>query len=138
MTSNSGHGKILVVDDNRVLLDLYREVLEAEGFHVITTESPMCVPIISRDRPQIILLDVQMPGLSGDMVGGILKKHADLTHESVVLLHSGLQEETLKKLAEQCGADGYIPKGVSNVELVKRLRRWLAELELRHERRSQS
>ncbi len=82
--------------------------------------------VVRQHHPDLLLLDVNMPGLSGD--GALAALHALAgrfgTLPVPVVFHSGLPEPELKSLAQTCGADGHLCKPARNSELLKMVRRF--------------
>jgi CheY-like chemotaxis protein len=97
----------LVVDDDLVSLEVTRERLERAGFEVVTRESALGTSaFIMKEKPDYVLLDVHMPGLTGDALAKLLKGRGP----SRVILHSCSDRRHLTTLAQQCGASGVIEK----------------------------
>jgi two-component system, OmpR family, response regulator len=103
--------RILVVDDDPKLLEITRELLELEGYLVMTQMSPFGTTRVVLDfEPELILLDVNMPGLSGDRLATILLgARSDAPRR--VLLYSSNDEDSLREAATRVGASGYVCKG---------------------------
>lgn len=98
----------LVVDDDLVVLEVTRERLERVGFEVVTRESALGTSaFIMKEKPDYVLLDVNMPGLTGDALAKLLKGRGP---HSRVILHSCSDRKQLTKLAKECGAAGIIEK----------------------------
>ncbi len=117
--------RVLVVDDNEIELGVIRIVLEASGFEVTTLDSLFALSIeIKRCRPDIILLDVMMPALSGDRAAKILKGHG-FSRDIPVILHSSKSEDELEEIAGCAGAQGYVCKTGDFDKLVTEIRRAL-------------
>jgi DNA-binding NtrC family response regulator len=111
----------LVVDDDQVALEVTRERLERAGFEVVTRQSALGTSAyIMKEKPDYVLLDVNMPGLTGDALAKLLKGRGP---HSRVILHSCADRKKLATLAKQCGAVGIIEK--TNDE-----RRFRAQLEI--------
>lgn len=101
-------GKVLVVDDDRVALEVARERLEGAGYEVITRDSALGTSaVIQTERPDIVLLDVQMPGLSGTALAKFIGEK-DL--HVPIILHSASDRAALREMAHECGAVGLIMK----------------------------
>jgi CheY-like chemotaxis protein len=116
---------VLVVDDSDVVLELVKKALEGAGYSVITRNKPSgSVAAILRDKPDVVLLDVNMPTLSGDTIAKILGRVSQ-NPETLVLLHSSLSIDNLRLKAMATGAHGYIQKTESATELVRRIEYWV-------------
>jgi CheY-like chemotaxis protein len=102
--------KIMIVDDDAVSLEVAVAIFEDLGHTVLQRSSSLGTMLaVRRDRPDVVLLDVQMPGLSGDSLGMLLVG-AKLEHEPIVILHSSTGGAELEALAKSCNAAGYIEK----------------------------
>lgn len=96
-------------DNNRVLVE---RVLRAEGYEVITAGSAdLGIELAVSKRPDIILMDINMPHVDGYMATAALRNIPDLNHVPIIAVTAnvmkGDREETL-----QAGCDGYIPKPI--------------------------
>src|SRR5690606_2106243 len=101
---------ILVIDDSEIVLSVTQAILENAGYSVIThSRSTGSVALILQAKPDLVLLDVNMPSIRGDMVAR-MSAATRLATGTVVVLHSSLAESELKRLAGECGADGYLQK----------------------------
>lgn len=117
--------RVLIVDDDALQLELVERTLKSEGFEVMTCESPIGVTAIVRSfLPHIVLMDVDIPALSGDKILAIARKSAPPMTRFV--LHSSSDESVLRNLAKQVDADGYIMKSVTGSDLIARLRTLVA------------
>jgi two-component system response regulator PrrA len=117
---------VLVVDESDVVLEHVKRALEGAGYAVITRNKPSgSVSVILRDKPDVVLLDVNMPMLAGDTIAKILARQ---NSETLVLLHSTLSIDDLRLKAIASGAHGYIQKTDSAVELVRRIEYWLRRI----------
>lgn len=110
MPSEPAKGKILVVDDSPLVLELVRETLSEAGYDVRTTSSWVEVnAALQRQRPDLILMDVQMPSIRGESFCRILKD-SESWRDLPVVLFSSLDPSEIERLARESGADGWIPK----------------------------
>jgi DNA-binding NtrC family response regulator len=106
--TRSMRGRVLVVDDDIVALEVTRERLEAAGFGVVTRTSALGTSaFIRKEKPDFVLLDVNMPSLSGDALAKLI---ADGDFRPRVILHSSQGRDALAVLARKCGAIGAIEK----------------------------
>lgn len=113
--------KVLVVDDNEVCRVVVRETLEEHGFDVVELGSPVGMSsVVNLEKPDIVLMDVEMPTIEGDKAVAILLKHR--LHECKILLYSGRSAAELEKLAKACGASGFVPKTVTDAALAAAIR----------------
>jgi CheY-like chemotaxis protein len=117
--------KIVVIDDSEIVLEVAKGALEGAGYDVVTHDRPAgCVALILHEKPDLVLMDVNMPGLGGDTIVSVLAKAAP-TSDTIVLLHSSLSAETLKTKATTAGAHGFIQKSGDLFGLVREVNRWL-------------
>jgi CheY-like chemotaxis protein len=111
--------RVLVVEDepeNRLLLDM---ILSAEGYQVFEVEDgPGALPAARDARPDIILLDVMMPGLNGYAVLEQLRADPDVGHTPVIMLTALAQRGDVERAVES-GADGYVSKPFEPDELLQ-------------------
>lgn len=110
-------GKVLVADDHESTLTGMRDLLEAAG-HVVHTASngAEALRLAAAERPDVILLDVVMPGMSGTNVCSELK-HALETRLTPVVLISGSGDRGTRLKGLQAGADDFLNKPVDAEEL---------------------
>jgi CheY-like chemotaxis protein len=117
--------KVVVIDDSEIVLEVTRGALEGAGFEVVTHDRPAgCVALILHEKPELVLMDVNMPGLGGDTIVSVLGKAAP-TSDTIVLLHSSLSAEVLRTKAATAGAHGFIQKSGDLFGLVREVNRWL-------------
>jgi CheY-like chemotaxis protein len=118
--------RILVVDDDPTILRLLQVNLEMEGHEVLPAEDGFeALATLRAQRPEVVLLDVMMPGLDGWQVCERIRADEDAAIASVpvVFLSARAQESDLARGAE-VGADAYVTKPfdpLALVELVERL-----------------
>ncbi|MGN6490885.1 MAG: response regulator [Agriterribacter sp.] len=100
--------RVLFADDDEDLLRLVKLKLSTQGFLVALSLNGERVKAMAlSDRPDIILLDVTMEGNDGRDICKSLKEDRGTKDIPVILLSAN---DELKKIAEQCGADGYVAK----------------------------
>lgn len=114
--------KILVVDDEENLVELLRYNLKKEGFKVTTAlDGERAFDLVRRLNPDLIILDLMLPGLHGYEVLRLIKKNIELSHIPVVILSAKALKENIDK-GIQLGAEVYITKPFSVSELVLKVK----------------
>jgi DNA-binding response OmpR family regulator len=102
--------KVMVIDDSELVLSVVRSFLTSAGHTVVTRSMALGTrAAVLRERPDVILLDVNMPLLDGAEICASIRTHSQM-RDSYVLLHSDRPEEELRALAARSGADGYLCK----------------------------
>jgi DNA-binding NtrC family response regulator len=115
--------KTMIIDDDETTLRVLEATLEQLGHEVVVRQHSMgTMSEITRQRPDVVVLDVGMPGLSGDRLAALLmESHPSLT----LILHSSLPAAELHRRARLCGATGYIEKTGDPTRFADQLRRLL-------------
>ncbi|HEY6106657.1 MAG TPA: response regulator [Anaeromyxobacteraceae bacterium] len=104
--------RVLIVDDSEIVARLLKEELEQKGFEIQyapDAEKATSIILKRRTRPDVILLDINMPRVDGAQFCRFVKKN-EMFRSIKVIFCSGEPKERVKQLAEECGADGYILK----------------------------
>ena len=115
-------GRVLVVDDHEPNLRGLGQLLEHADYHVLTAANGRdALEIIEHERPDLILLDVVMPGISGIDVCAEVKRNVDTRLTPVVLISGGHERET-RLAGLDAGADDFLNKPVDPRELHTRIR----------------
>jgi len=119
---------ILVVDDEQTVRETVGETLEAEGFHVtLAADGREALERFRADRPDLILLDLMLPELSGFEVCRIIRAEADVP----IIMLTAKGGEVDKVVGLEVGADDYVTKPFSLRELVARVRAVFRRSDLR-------
>jgi DNA-binding response OmpR family regulator len=99
---------VLICEDDYSITELARYVLEEKGYRVIVLQNTDGIfPIIEKAKPDLILLDLWMPGLSGEEVTRRLK--SDKKTRAIPVIIMSANKDTAR-IAKQSGADGYLAK----------------------------
>src|SRR5438105_14755017 len=107
------HATVLVIDDEKDLLELVRYNLEKEHLDVITaTDGQSGLEIGLKHKPDLVLLDLMMPGMNGLEVCKQLRSDARTSRVPIIML-TAKAAETDKIVGLEMGADDYIPKPFS-------------------------
>ncbi len=132
MTSPFGpKRKVLVVDDSPIVLEIVKERLENAGFDVTVRSEPLgSGQWIAEHQPEFVILDVDMPALSGGGLAALLRKRA-ATRGTRLVFHSSLSPEKLKVLVRESGAEGAIQKTDDDERFMHDLRTIIGPLRLR-------
>jgi two-component system, OmpR family, alkaline phosphatase synthesis response regulator PhoP len=110
---------ILVVDDEPRIVELARDYLEHAGFRVITAaDGPTALASARRDRPDLVVLDLGLPGLDGLDVTRELRRDGS----TPIVMVTARDDELDKLLGLELGADDYLTKPFSPRELVARIK----------------
>jgi DNA-binding response OmpR family regulator len=111
--------RILVVDDEPPIVDLVRGYLEREGYAVLAAaDGPSALAAVRADRPDVVILDLMLPGLDGIEVCRQIRTFSD----AYVLMLTARSEEIDRVVGLSVGADDYLVKPFSPRELVARVR----------------
>lgn len=111
--------KILVVEDETILLDLLARHLENEGYTVVTaTNGEEGLEVARQKQPDVCVLDVMLPGLDGLSLCRILRRESDVT----IILLTARAGEIDRVIGLDNGADDYVVKPFSLPELTARIR----------------
>jgi DNA-binding response OmpR family regulator len=114
--------RILVVDDEAPLVELVRGYLVRERWTVLTAgDGPSAIEAVRKERPDVVVLDLMLPGLNGIEVCRELRTFSD----AYVLMLTAKSEEIDKLVGLAVGADDYLTKPFSPRELVARIRAML-------------
>ncbi len=111
--------KVLIVEDESVLLDLLTRHLESEGYTVVTaSRGDDGLEVARRETPDICVLDVMLPGLDGLSLCRILRRESDMP----IILLTARAGEVDRVIGLDNGADDYVVKPFSLPELTARIR----------------
>jgi two-component system alkaline phosphatase synthesis response regulator PhoP len=114
--------RILVVDDDRQIVRLVRAYLEQSGYEVLTAyDGDTALHAIRHDRPDLVVLDLMLPGKDGWEITRILRSDAALAGTPIIMLTARV-EDTDKIVGLELGADDYVTKPFNPRELVARVR----------------
>lgn len=118
--------KILIVDDEQSILDLVEAYLRAEGYEIYTAaDGPGGLKAVQAFKPDLIVLDIMLPGMDGLDVLRVLRK----TSNAYVIMLTAKTQEIDKVVGLSVGADDYLTKPFSPRELVARIKAALRRIE---------
>ena len=113
--------RILVIEDEELLRNLYAELLEMKGFKVDTsTDGQNAIEFLKEKKPDLMLLDDNMPNLDGVEILKLIKRDSKLKQIPVLLITGVVQVEKISACLD-LGAVGYIEKANSPVEVMSKI-----------------
>lgn len=117
--------RILIVEDNALNRALLLAVLKPDGFDVLTAENGLLgVEVAQRERPDLILMDVMLPGLNGYDATRRLKAHWATRHIPIIAITANAAPAERER-ALDAGCDGYISKPIDTRLLARQVRLFL-------------
>lgn len=123
------HKKILIVDDEKDLVELARVYLESENNEVITAyDGEEGLKKAESEKPDLILLDINMPKLNGYQVLETLKKNQHTSEIIVVMFSTNCTPKEIER-ARNLGSDDYITKPYEPENLIGRLKKVLNRMD---------
>ncbi len=122
MISMDNLPRLLLVDDEQSLVKLVKKRLEAEGFQVsVAVDGEEALQKAREELPDLIILDVMLPKMTGHEVCLILKQ--DPRYQNIpIILFTALAQARDEKIGFECGADAYIRKPFRAPDLVEKIR----------------
>ena len=119
--------KILIVEDDRTLLDVLKYNLTKDGYEVVgAVDGIQALELARSEKPDLIILDIMLPKLGGFEVCRVLRKEMTVP----ILMLTAKVDETDKVVGLEIGADDYMTKPFSLRELVARIRAMLRRAEM--------
>ena len=120
--------KILVVDDEQNILDLVEMILKVEGYRVSKArDGPECLDVIEEVSPDLVLLDVNMPGMNGWGVYEKLKENPRTKDIPIAMFTVRAHPGEIERALNAVGVEDYITKPFDPDELVRRVAKLLSE-----------
>ena len=120
---------ILIVDDEAGIRKILRLFLEMEGYTVFEAVSAsQAQQIVSKERPQLMILDVVLCGQTGFEVCEWIKENPE-TKDTIVILFTALNQDHDLKEGERVRCDYYLTKPQNPKDIVKKVKEFLVELE---------
>ncbi|HEY8108456.1 MAG TPA: response regulator [Patescibacteria group bacterium] len=113
----AGPKKILLIEDDFLLLEMYAITLSGEGYEVYkASDGRQGLDLIQKERPDLILLDLSMPSISGFQVLDDLKESGD---DTPVIVISNTDERAAMDKCKELGVKEYVVKARTNLDQIK-------------------
>ena len=118
---------VLVAEDERNLVEALSFLMRRAGYEVsVTHDGPSTVEMARRIKPDLVLLDIMLPGFDGfEVVSAIRREAGDRPPRIIMLTAKGHEKDRRK--AVELGVDDYVTKPFSNRDVVERVRALLAQ-----------
>jgi two-component system cell cycle response regulator DivK len=122
----AGNGKtVLIVEDNELNMKLFHDLMEAHGYNILQTRDGMeALKLARAHRPDLILMDIQLPEVSGLEVTKWIKEDDDLRSIPVIAVTAFAMKGDEEKIL-QGGCEAYIAKPISVTNFLKTVERFL-------------
>jgi two-component system cell cycle response regulator DivK len=119
--------RILIVEDNDLNLKLFRDLLNAHGYETIETKEGLeAITITKRERPDLVLMDIQLPEISGLDVTRRIKADDSIRDIPIIAVTAfAMKDDEEKILAAGCQA--YLSKPISIMSFLATVRQYLGE-----------
>jgi len=125
--SENGAAKtVLVVEDNELNMKLFHDLLEAHGYNILQTKDGMeALSLARKHRPDLILMDIQLPEVSGLEVTKWIKEDENLKSIPVIAVTAFAMKGDEEKIREG-GCEAYIAKPISVTSFLETVQRYLS------------
>lgn len=122
--------RILIVEDNDLNLKLFRDLLTAHGYEVLETKDGLeAINITRNQKPDLVLMDIQLPEISGLDVTRRLKADEAIRHIPIVAVTAFAMKDDEEKILA-AGCEAYVSKPISIASFMNTVRRFLGEEEI--------
>ena len=119
--------KILLIEDEKILSEMYEIRLEREGFEVINTrDAEGGLELIKKEKPDLILLDLLLPGMQGQEALRVLKEDPK-TKDIPVIIFSNYDTPEVRKEAEKYGVRYILKANITTRDLVELVKKEMGE-----------
>lgn len=126
-TARASAKKILIVEDNELNMKLFHDLLDVNGYDTVQTRNGLDVLDLARThRPDLILMDIQLPEVSGLDVTRWLKDDADLARIPVIAVTAFAMKGDEERI-RMGGCEAYISKPISVVTFLETVRRFIGD-----------
>jgi two-component system cell cycle response regulator DivK len=117
---------ILVVEDNELNMKLFHDLLEVQGYRIVQTgNGTEAYGLVKKERPDLIIMDIQLPEKSGLEVTRELKADPEIAHIPVIAVTAFAMRDDEQRIRE-AGCDDYLAKPISVTEFLEKVKRVLS------------
>ena len=121
--------RVLIVDDERLNVQLLEVMLEPEGYELVTAESgEAALEAVAHHSPDLMVLDIMMPGMTGYQVATRIKEDPATRHIPIVML-SALDDRNSRAHGLSAGAEAFLTKPVNRAALCQQVKALLSARE---------
>ncbi|MFW0777225.1 MAG: response regulator [Rickettsiales bacterium] len=121
--------RILIVEDNELNLKLFRDLLSAHGYETIETKEGLeAINLTKSERPDLILMDIQLPEVSGLDVTRRIKADEGVANIPIIAVTAFAMKDDEEKILS-AGCEAYISKPISIVPFLNTVKKFLGEQE---------
>lgn len=128
--------KVMIVDDDPVALEIASAILESQGHEVVARETALGTAVaVLRECPDVVVLDIRMPGISGHELLKVLQAQdlAQGEEPTAYIFYSGMERAELERVVEESGALGAIEKATGADQLASAFETLLAQVRPRED-----
>ena len=116
---------VMIVEDNELNMKLFRDLIEAHGYRTVQTRSGLTAMDLSREsQPDLILMDIQLPEISGLEVTQLLKADPELRRIPVIAVTAFAMKGDEERI-RQGGCEAYISKPISVTKFIETIKSFL-------------
>jgi two-component system cell cycle response regulator DivK len=116
---------VMIVEDNDLNLKLFRDLLEAHGYATLHSRDGFQILDLARqNKPDLILMDIQLPEVSGIEITGWLKADADLRHIPIIAVTAFAMRGDEEKI-RAAGCDDYLSKPIAVHQFIATVKKYL-------------
>jgi excisionase family DNA binding protein len=119
---DNGKSKVLVVDDDPEIVELFVDVLERDGrFEVKTASTGYDAGMLTQEfRPDLIILDYMLPDVNGNIVCQRIRSNAEFEHTKIIIVSGVVNQDEINDLLK-AGADDFVKKPFNIEKLIERI-----------------
>ena len=119
--------KVLIVEDNELNMKLFHDLLEAQGYEILETREGLQALSLAREhRPDLILMDIQLPEISGLEVTKWIKEDDDLRAIPVIAVTAFAMKGDEERI-RQGGCEAYLSKPISVTKFIETVKAYLGD-----------